>query len=154
MHVRDNKYHILNQRFRLSCMTWYFKVNLKDRADGNPLTKITGWDFRLEICITPTRQSLLAEHSGNEIVLRLQMKLKMNPSSSILMSNSSIVFNTNRHLRGNIKFIKFLIQGLKLHQIIKYLVLKPTPNICCWCNTLPMTNRILLPMKQNLTSRW
>ena len=31
------------------------QVNLKGRADGNPLTKVAGWDFRLEICITSTR---------------------------------------------------------------------------------------------------
>ena len=28
------------------------QVNLKGRTDGNPLTKIPGWDFHLEIIST------------------------------------------------------------------------------------------------------
>ena len=28
------------------------QVNLKVRADGNSLTNVSGWDFRLETCIT------------------------------------------------------------------------------------------------------
>ena len=60
IHKRGDKNDIFNQRFRLSCMTWNFKsrnlqVKLKGRADGNPLIKIAGWDFRMEIYITPTR---------------------------------------------------------------------------------------------------
>ena len=47
--MRDNENFVHDMKFKSRNL----QVNLKSRV--NPLTKVVGWDFRLENCITPTR---------------------------------------------------------------------------------------------------